>query len=367
VTVAGGETSRRATLRALGAALLGAAAGAAGIALGDGAAAKGCFARGGRCRRDGQCCSGKCRQGTCTPCPKGKKACGHACVRTKDNPKHCGGCGRRCVAGQSCVGGACLCGGANCAGCCDGTTCVPVGQQTVGQCGSDGVACVACAADQACVSGVCTCTAANCPSGCCAGGICESGTTRAFCGAGGEACAACGEDEVCIGGACVPACNPCRVFVTSTSHDGNLGGLVGADAICQARAVAAGLPGTYLVWLSDGSASPATRFPTQSPGPYQLVDGTTIAADWADLTSGDLDAPINLTETGGPVGDEPNAWTHTEANGTSRFGSPCGNWTTNSFDEFAGAGTITSSSAEWTNLGSDRCLFSDHLFCFQQS
>ena len=132
-------------------------------------------------------------------------------------------------------------------------------------------------------------------------------TTKAFCGAGGGTCQACGEGEVCVGGACEPACNPCRVFVTSTTHDGNLGGLAGADAICQARAAAAGLPGTYLAWLSDGSASPATRFLTQSAGPYRLVNGTTIADDWADLTSGDLDAPINITETGDPPGGEPDS------------------------------------------------------------
>ena len=58
----------------------------------------------------------------------------------------------------------------------------------------------------------------------------------------------------------VPAsCNPCKVFVTSTVHDGNLGGLVGADAICNSLASAAGLAGTYKAWLSDGSGWPRCR------------------------------------------------------------------------------------------------------------
>jgi hypothetical protein len=366
LTVAGVGSSRRAALRALGAALLW-AAGTAGFALGDEAAAKGCSTKGKRCERDGQCCSRRCRKGACARCPKGTKACGHTCVRTKDDPKHCGGCGRRCVAGQACVGGACRCGGARCDGCCDGEQCLAVGQQTDGQCGSGGAACAACGGDQDCVGGVCTCTAASCPTGCCAGATCESGTTRAFCGAGGGACAACGEGEDCIGGDCVAACNPCRVFVTSTTHQGDLGGLAGADAICQARAGEAGLPGTYLAWLSDDAASPATRFPTHSAGPYELVDGTTIADDWADLTSGDLDAPINLTETGGSPGDESEAWTHTEADGTASFGVPCNNWTSNSSEDYAAAGTVSATGAEWTRFGGDRCQFSDHLYCVQQS
>src|SRR4051794_9680603 len=58
----------------------------------------------------------------------------------------------------------------------------------------------------------------------------------------------------CQGGQCLPpttppppppACGtgaPCRVFVTSSLHMGNLGGLMGADAICQTRAQEAGLP-----------------------------------------------------------------------------------------------------------------------------
>jgi len=35
-----------------------------------------------------------------------------------------------------------------------------------------------------------------------------------------------------------------RIFVTSTTYDGNLGGLAGADAKCAARGAAAGLSGS---------------------------------------------------------------------------------------------------------------------------
>ncbi|MCA9638983.1 MAG: DUF4215 domain-containing protein, partial [Myxococcales bacterium] len=81
-----------------------------------------------------------------------------------------------------------------------------------------------------------------------------------------------------------------RVFVTSTLYQGNLGGLAGADAKCQARAQAAGLPGTFLAWLSDNTNNPNTRF-TKSMGPYVLVNGTKIANNYTDLTDGTLLAP----------------------------------------------------------------------------
>jgi hypothetical protein len=318
IILAGGGRSRRAALQALGAALLATAAGAAGLGA---AAGKGCAAKGKSCQRDGECCSDTCRKGECAACPNGKKACGHGCVRTDRDPKHCGGCGRRCVAGQQCVDGACRCNGAGCAGCCAGDECKP-------------------------------------------------GTTKAFCGAGGGACQACAAGQVCIGGACVPECNPCRVFVTSTQHAGNLGGLAGADAICQARAAAAGLPGTYLAWLSDATQSPATRFPTQSAGEYRLVNGTKVADGWADLTSGDLDAPINVTETGGAVGGPPGAWTNTQPNGTVAVPdsqSTCSNWTTDPFDSLARVGSTFFSDARWSALGDIGCVNESHLFCFQQS
>ena len=95
------------------------------------------------------------------------------------------------------------------------------------------------------------------------------------------------------------------VFVTSTSYDGNLGGLAGADAKCQDQADAAGLTGTFKAWLSDAKGSPSTRFTRSAGAPYVLVDGTVIADNYAGLTSGSLEHPINQTETGGAPPVEP--------------------------------------------------------------
>lgn len=88
-----------------------------------------------------------------------------------------------------------------------------------------------------------------------------------------------------------------NVFVTSQAHTGDFGGLSGADAFCQSSAMNAGLSGTYKAWLSDSTGSPSTRF-TPSSVPYRLVDGTTIASDWNDLTDGTINTPINLDEYG---------------------------------------------------------------------
>lgn len=94
-----------------------------------------------------------------------------------------------------------------------------------------------------------------------------------------------------------------HVFVTSDTFNGNLGGLIGADAKCQAAAdepFSIVQPGTYFAWISTSSGSPSTRF-TQSVLPYVLPDGTTIATDWDVLVEfTNLMAPIDQTATGAP-------------------------------------------------------------------
>ena len=130
------------------------------------------------------------------------------------------------------------------------------------------------------------------------------------------------------------------VFVSSTLHTANLGGLTGADGICNDLAGAAGLPGagSYLAWLSDSSASPSTRFTTQATVPYRRVDGTQVADNWTDLTDGNLDAEISVDEGGG-IHDLDLVWTGTNFAGVPSFPlRVCTDWTISSFDELRRVG-----------------------------
>lgn len=159
---------------------------------------------------------------------------------------------------------------------------------------------------------------------------------------------------------------PCFVFITSTTHDGNLGGVSGADIICQQRATDAARPGTYKAWLSDSVNSPATRF-VRSPGPYQLFNGTRIADSYADLTDGSLTNLIDRTEDNDPVASF-NVWTHTQTNGTVAAGDGhCHNWS--SPDDPAGGdtGAAVLPTSGWTVSNATPCAGPNHLYCFQQS
>ncbi|MDW8348626.1 MAG: DUF1554 domain-containing protein [Bacteroidia bacterium] len=174
-----------------------------------------------------------------------------------------------------------------------------------------------------------------------------------------------------VAGACTASCAK-RVFVTSTQHTGNLGGLAGADNICQTRANAAGLGGTWKAWLSDGSTSAASRL-VQHTTNMVRIDNVVVANGWADLTDGSIDNPINITELGGTITATPDfnntlVFTNTNTSGGIFGSNHCSNWTStsNSFAPHYGQCTVTNS--DWTNWGTivAQCGLQRRLYCFEQ-
>lgn len=179
----------------------------------------------------------------------------------------------------------------------------------------------------------------------------------------------CGKTVTCAPCGCGQG-GSCRVFTTSTTHRGKLGGLAGADAICQDLASAAGLPGSYRAWLSDSTGSPSTRF-MRSTGPYQRVDGVTVANDWAGLTSGTLLAPLLVTEQGATVPDDVTklVWTCTAATGAEFSDADCEDWTSEQPIVMGGlVGQADVLTPAWSGENTyHSCNGHQRLYCFQQS
>lgn len=139
---------------------------------------------------------------------------------------------------------------------------------------------------------------------------------------------------------------PMSFFITSSgSGDGaNLGGLAGADKICQDRAAAAGAGNrTWHAYLSAAAANgqPAVNARDRiGKGPWFNAKGVQVASSVADLHSDNnkLGKENSLTEKGAVVngrGDTPNTHdilTGSNADGTLRTvgeDNTCGNWTKN--------------------------------------
>jgi hypothetical protein len=153
------------------------------------------------------------------------------------------------------------------------------------------------------------------------------------------------------------------VFVTSTATLGGFGGVFGGDAICQTRANAAGLSGTFMAWLSDPGASPAGRF-TQSTVPYVMVDGTQIAESWTDLTDGTLEHAIDRTELNTLYAGS--VWTATQPNGTFVGSVSCNGWTALGANVTGINGSAASTINTWTQAGGTFCNNAFPLYCFEQ-
>lgn len=157
------------------------------------------------------------------------------------------------------------------------------------------------------------------------------------------------------------------VFVTSLDYTGNLGGVAGADAKCQALAdtsTIARIRGRrFLAWVSTTMTSPSSRL-VHGTQPYIRPDSVTIAANWSDLTNGTLQNGISLDENGGTHGG--GAWTATSSVAALYTGTACADWTSILFGAQGGRGNVGGSGSGWSGGGTDDCLTVHSLYCFEQ-
>ncbi len=96
-----------------------------------------------------------------------------------------------------------------------------------------------------------------------------------------------------------------RVFLSSETYDGNLGGVEGADDACQELAEAAKLGGQWRAYIVEPGNDLSRH--TQDDRPLVRLDGVRVADDWDDLTDGSIDATIHIDENGEERSG--NAWT----------------------------------------------------------
>jgi len=143
-------------------------------------------------------------------------------------------------------------------------------------------------------------------------------------------------------------------FVTSaTSVTGNLGGLRGADALCQSLAAAAGVSSkTWRAYLSvesdadNGNRATDARSRIGS-GPWVNAAGVTVAANLTELHARKGDAAVFVDErgqringqwTGSPSPVQHDILTGSNADGTLMVGATCADWTSDSTSLFAQVG-----------------------------
>jgi hypothetical protein len=159
-----------------------------------------------------------------------------------------------------------------------------------------------------------------------------------------------------------------RVFVTSDVWNGVMGGESGVDSRCVAAADRAGLGGTWSAWVSVGGKNAIDRI--EHDGPYDRLDRMRVVRNKAQLVSGVLTNPINVTETGEPFSGETLVWTGTFANGAAS--QNCKDWTTREILDFGALGNLDRTNGTWTDNGGTGatrnwgCQTSARLYCFER-
>lgn len=172
-----------------------------------------------------------------------------------------------------------------------------------------------------------------------------------------------------------------KVFATSVAGSGNLSswadaggqtGIAAGDAICRARAAAAGLAraSSFKAWLSDASMDAKDRL--TSDGPWVRLDGVKVATSKADLCDGSTFTSIDVDEAGRYLVSSL-VWTGTRSNGTRAMADvahdTCDGWTSADPGTSGRVGHTVSANSSWTSMSSflwtPACNEDGRLFCFE--
>lgn len=162
-----------------------------------------------------------------------------------------------------------------------------------------------------------------------------------------------------------------QAFVTSATGAGDLStwvdangqtGLAAGDAICQARATAASLTGTFKAWLSTSSVDAIDRL--TSTGPWVTLDGVVVATSKADLTDGSIFTAINRSDTGEWLTGN-SVWTGTSAYSGGASGASCADWTSAQASDQGWVGAANSVSPAWSSSYQGNCNSLNPIFCFE--
>ena len=154
---------------------------------------------------------------------------------------------------------------------------------------------------------------------------------------------------------------PNIAFVTSSTFNGDLGGITGADQTCHDHAEAAGLPpNTYVAWLSTPSINAIDRLGNARG--WVRVDGKPLADTLADISAGRMFHPLRVNEFGN-FDNTSMGYVWTGNINWAGSGDSCSSWT--SSDQGMGEyGTSDGIGYVFKDFGGLSCRGLARLYCF---
>lgn len=166
--------------------------------------------------------------------------------------------------------------------------------------------------------------------------------------------------------------NEHRIFITSSTYNGNFGSITQANSNCSNLAKAAGLERSYRAILSIENSNVKDRLLLD--GPIYIFDSnndkvevtSSVSRFWGTDTYSfaeqiQIDESNNLI-TGAHV------WTGTQSNGihTTNVSNDCNSWTSSSTSNQGDYGINDYSDNRWIEFTSDNCDELKHLYCISK-
>jgi hypothetical protein len=152
-----------------------------------------------------------------------------------------------------------------------------------------------------------------------------------------------------------------RAFVTAGTVTGaTLGGLAGADAVCQDEAKTGGLSGTYLAFLSSSTTAAHDRF-AASRG-WVRPDGEPLFDTIDDLLAGKLFMPLDLDASGTTTRAYVLTGTGLDGKVDTNY-TTCNDWTGGTGPAMAGTTEYPPPDLIYGN--SAGCTMQQHLYCLE--
>jgi hypothetical protein len=138
--------------------------------------------------------------------------------------------------------------------------------------------------------------------------------------------------------------------------------LAGGDKLCNQSAHAAGLPGTYVAWLSNGSFGARDRMGNAQG--FWRTDGRPFTDSIGALVGkGQIFYPLELNEYGAVPTTQSFVHTATSSNGTPSS-LDCNHFTDTSSSAVIADGTFLSGGQAWTSAQGVPCTAKYGIYCF---
>ncbi len=156
-----------------------------------------------------------------------------------------------------------------------------------------------------------------------------------------------------------------RVFVTSAEYSGQLGGLAGADQLCQTAATAANKGGTWRAWLSSSTVNAIDRIADVGPWYQEPSAGALVKTfnNKANLVTSPLQRLyVDEEGRGNSVSTQRTYWTGTLQTG-QHASATCNDWASSTSQN----GTVGPGSSAWSyNDFVVSCTSTYSLVCLEQ-